>query len=74
MWNEVDDFLASTPTLTQILHFRPSQPAQERLLYLLEANRSRVLTADEEAELNETMAIEQFMQRLKVKALAKAQT
>ena len=74
MWNEVDEFLTSTPTPKQILEFRPSQPAQERLHNLLEASSSRTLTADEEAELNETMAIEQFMRRLKIKALAKSQT
>ena len=69
IWNEVDDFLTSTPTPQQILAFRPSPAAQERLRCLLEANRSRPLTADEEAELNETLAVEQFMRRLKVKAL-----
>ena len=74
IWNEVDEFLTSTPTPKQILDFRPSRPAQERLHYLLEASSNRTLTADEEAELNETMAIEQFMRRLKIKALAKSQT
>ena len=73
IWNEVDDFLTSTPTPQQILAFRPSPAAQERLRCLLEANRSRPLTADEEAELNEALAVEQFMRRLKVRALAKVQ-
>jgi len=73
IWNEVDDFLTSTPTPKQILAFRPSQTAQDRLHHLLETNRSRALTTDEEAELNETQAVEQFMRRLKIKALAKAQ-
>jgi dsDNA-specific endonuclease/ATPase MutS2 len=73
IWNEVDEFLTSTPTPKQILEFRPSQPAQERLHNFLEASSSRTLTAGEEAELNEIMAVEQFMRRLKIKALAKAQ-
>jgi hypothetical protein len=73
IWNEVDDFLTSTPTPDQILAFRPSPAAQERLRYLLDANRDRSLTPDEEAELNEAMAVEHFMRRLKVKALAKLQ-
>ena len=73
IWNEVDEFLISTPTPKQILDFRPSQTAQERLRYLLDAGSSRALTPDEEAELNETLAVEQFMRRLKIKALAKAQ-
>ena len=73
IWHEVDVFLTSTPTPEQILAFRPSQAAQERLRCLLDANRSRSLTADEEAELNETLAVENFMRRLKVRALAKVQ-
>jgi hypothetical protein len=73
IWNEVDDLLTSTPTPQQILTFRPSQPAQDRLRDLLDANSARALTPDEEVELNETLAVEQFMRRLKVKALAKAQ-
>jgi hypothetical protein len=73
VWSEVDELLTSTPTPQQILAFRPSHAAQERVRFLLDANRSRPLTADEEAELNETLAVEQFMRRLKVRALAKVQ-
>jgi hypothetical protein len=74
IWNEVDEFLTSTPTPQQILAFRPSPTAQERLRRLLDARSSRPLTAEEEAELNETLAVEQFMRRLKIRALAKVQT
>jgi hypothetical protein len=73
IWNEIDEFLVSTPTPEQILAFRPSAEAQERLRYLLEQNQNRKLSADEEAELDETMAVENFMRRLKVRALAKAE-
>jgi len=73
IWNEVDGFLTSTPTPEQILAFRPSQAAQERLRRLLDANSARPLSSDEEAELNETVAVENFMRRLKVRALAKVQ-
>lgn len=73
IWSDVDEFLTSTPTPEQIFAFRPSQTAQERLRCLLDANGSRLLSADEEAELNETLAVETFMRRLKVKALAKVQ-
>jgi hypothetical protein len=71
VWNEVDEFLTSTPTPEQILAFRPSQAGQERLRSLLDANQNRPLTADEEAELNELLAVENFMRRLKARALAK---
>ncbi len=71
IWNEVDEFLTSTPTPQQILAFRPSQAAQERLRFLLNANGSRPLTADEEAELSENLTVEQFIRRLKIRVLAK---
>lgn len=73
IWNEVDEFLTSTPTPKQILAFRPSEAAQERLRFLLDADHTRPLTDDEEAELNEILAVENFMRRLKVRALAKVQ-
>jgi hypothetical protein len=73
VWDEIDDFLLSSPTLEQIMAFRPSESAQTRLRELLEANKTRKLTLDEEAELDETMAVEHFMRRLKVKALVKTQ-
>ena len=71
VWDEVDDFLISTPTPEQILAFRPSEKTQERLQILLKANREGQLMPGEYAELNEHMALENFMRRLKVKALAK---
>lgn len=71
VWNEVDEFLTSTPTPEQIIAFRPSQPAQERLRSLLEANQNGTLTPDESMELDATMGVENFMRRLKIKALAK---
>lgn len=71
VWDEVDEFLTSTPTPEQILAFRPSEVAQARLQYLLEANREGHLTADEQAELDQHLALDMFMSRLKVKALSK---
>ena len=71
VWDEVDEFLTSTPTPEQILAFRPSEEKQKRLQSLLKANREGRLTASEHAELDEHIALENFMRRLKVKALAK---
>lgn len=67
VWDEVDEFLTSIPTPEQILAFRPSEAAQERLRRLLDANDNRPLSLDEEAELNESLAVEGFMRRLKVR-------
>jgi hypothetical protein len=74
VWDEVDEFLTSTPTPEQILAFRPSEMTQKRLQTLLDANRTNQLTPIERAELDEHMVLENFMRRLKVKALAKITT
>ncbi len=71
VWDEIDEFLISTPTPEQILAFRPSEFTQKRFQDLLEMNRDGQLAPNEHAELNEHIALENFMRRLKVKALAK---
>jgi hypothetical protein len=73
LWDEVDDFLTSTPSPEQILDFHPSEEAQERIRFLLEVNREGRLTAEETAELDKYLAIDMFVSRLKVKAMAKIQ-
>ncbi|MBI5667266.1 MAG: hypothetical protein HZC41_04595 [Chloroflexi bacterium] len=66
--DEIYDFLTSQPTPQQIIAFRPSEESQERMSYLLEANRNGTLTEAETAELDEYMNIEHFMRMLKAKA------
>lgn len=73
IWEEVDDFLTSTPTPEQILAFRPSVAAQERLRLLLDLNREGRLTNDELLELDQYLAVETLMRRLKAKAAIKVQ-
>jgi hypothetical protein len=74
-YDEVFEFLTSTPSPEQIIAFRPSEATQERLRYLLDQNRNDRLATDERTELDEFMKIEHFMRMLKAKAqlkLAKA--
>jgi hypothetical protein len=71
VWDEVDEFLTSTPSPEQIIEFRPSEAMQARLQQLVEAKRNGTLTADGRAELDQHLAVENFMRRLKNKALAK---
>lgn len=68
---EVYDFLTSSPTPEQIVAFRPSQIMQERMHYLLEANRTGIMTPDEHAELDDLMRIEHFMRGIKLRARQK---
>ena len=69
--DEVLDFLASTPTLEQIIAFRPSEALQARASVLLERNRSGQLSPDEQAEIEEFSRLNHFMSMLKVRARKK---
>lgn len=66
--DEVVAFLLSSPTPQQIIEFRASEAAQQRLRYLLDANRNDSLTPEELAELDEASSINQFMMTLKAEA------
>jgi hypothetical protein len=66
--DEVLTFLLSSPTLQQIIAFRASEVAQERLHYLLDANRESKLTPAERAELDEASYMNHFVMLMKAKA------
>jgi len=66
--DEVIDFLLTAPTPEQIIAFHASESAQERLRYLLEANRNDTLTAAESEELDEASQVNHFVTMLKAKA------
>ncbi|HLY26670.1 MAG TPA: hypothetical protein VKQ72_10045 [Aggregatilineales bacterium] len=70
-YEEVLEFLTSTPTPQQIIAFRPSEMTQARISTLLEANRNGQLTPQEHAELDEFEQIEHLMRRLKIRAHAR---
>lgn len=67
-YEELYDFLLSSPTPEQIITFRPSTQAQERMTYLLISNRSGIMTSNEQSELDEFMRVEHFMRMLKARA------
>jgi hypothetical protein len=67
-YEQMLEFLAEGPSAQQIVAFRPRPEAQERFSHLLEANRQRPLTVEEEEELDHYIRIEQMMALLKAKA------
>ncbi len=67
-YEQVLEFLAEGPSVQQIVAFRPQPEAQERFSHLLDVNRQRTLTAQEEEELDHYIRIEQMMSLLKAKA------
>lgn len=74
LFDEILDFLASTPTSQEIVAFRPSDSLQQRLRDLLEGNRNGRLTAEEQAELDEFSRMNHFMSMLKIRARKKLET
>lgn len=70
-YDEVLEFLTSTPTPQQIIAFRPSETTQTRINLLLEASRDGRLTKEEQAELDEFEQLEHLMRRLKIRAQAR---
>jgi hypothetical protein len=63
----VDLFARGTPS-ADILTFRPSQDAQERVRDLLARNKTGELTPQEIAELNRFAELEHLMQLVKARA------
>ena len=66
--SEVIDFLASGPTPTEILHFKVSDKAQNRLETLLSINRESNLSPHERTELETYQQIHHLLVLLKARA------
>lgn len=67
-YEEMLDLFARGTTPAQILAFRPSQEAQQRVQYLLAQNKAGALTAEEAAELERFGELEHLMQLVKARA------
>lgn len=71
IYDEVADFLASSPSAQQIADFHLSDSSEQIISDLLEANRTRGLTPDERQALDDYTRIERLMQAVKVRAFAR---
>jgi len=67
---EVLDFLVTCPTPQDILAFKVSPEAQDRLRSLLDKNREGALTESEIAELDAYEQLEHLMILIKARAMA----
>lgn len=65
---EIIDFLVQGPSYNQIVKFKISPEAQERLEELLDTNRESVLSPQEQAELDIYQQVDHFMILLKARA------
>jgi len=73
-YDEIMEFLTSTPTPEQIIAVHPSAVHQKRVRILLDANRTGHLTTEQSKELDAFEFIERFMRRLKIHARMKVAT
>jgi hypothetical protein len=67
---EVISFLARRPAASEIIEFRPSEPAAARAEELLQRNQAGALTPAEEAELEEICDVDRFVSLIKAEVLA----
>jgi hypothetical protein len=70
IYQEIIDLLTSGPNAGQLVAFKISDPAQERLEELLRRNREEELTAEERAELNTYLRLSEYLTKLKARARA----
>ena len=65
---ELVDFVAGGTTPEDIINFRPSAEAQQRVAELIVRERESQLTAAETAELNHFLELEHILRMAKAKA------
>lgn len=68
VFDEIIDFITSIPQPQQILNYKPSKSAQNRLDDLLEKKRNEQLSEDELHELDQFVMTEHIMRIAKIKA------
>ncbi|MEO0564632.1 MAG: hypothetical protein AAF125_21185 [Chloroflexota bacterium] len=68
LFDEILEFLASSPGAEAIVAYEPPVHLQQRLSELLDRNRKGGLSEAEQTELREFLSMNRFMSRLKLKA------
>ena len=67
-YEEVIDFIAAGTTSDNIVTFRPSEEAKQRVTDLIRREKTTGLTPDETSELNHYMQLEHLMRLAKARA------
>lgn len=68
IYREITEFLAGSPATDQIIAFKISPTAQDRLEYLLHTNREGILRPEEKAELDTYLQLSEWISILKARA------
>jgi hypothetical protein len=67
-YEEVIDFIAAGTTPQNVIAFRPSEAAQERLAELLSREKEGALSAEDRSELDHYLQLEHLMRLAKARA------
>ncbi len=67
-YEEVIDFIASGPSPSSIVAFRPSRDASDRIAELIERQKTAGITPDERTELDHYMELEHILRLAKARA------
>ena len=67
-YDEVLDFITSTPTLEQIINFEHSPKTVARVNYLLQCVEDDTITDSEREELREFSRADELIEQLKIRA------
>lgn len=67
-YEEVVDFIAAGTTPQNVIAFRPSKEAQDRVSDLLEREKEGNLSASEKSELDHYLQLEHLMRMAKARA------
>lgn len=68
VYEDLIEFLSSSPTTEQIVTFKISPDAQERLEDLLYKNREKILSQSEKTEMETYLQLSHLVTRLKARA------
>lgn len=71
LFDEVTDFLASTPTLEAIIDFKPSESLDQHLQDLMDKNNREELSGEERTELDRFLQVNHLLIILQAKARLK---
>jgi hypothetical protein len=67
-YEEVIDFIASGPRPVEVVNFKPSHQASERVAELIEREKMSSLSPEEKTELDHYLEIEHIMRLAKARA------
>ncbi len=68
IYKEIIDFIAAGTTPQNLVEFRPSKEAKERVADLIHREKTTGLTSEETAELNHCLQLEHLMRLAKSSA------